>query len=236
MMKKFIKLSTLTLIGFLILFISSPAMFADSTGDSKATIEFKIDVAPPILDPTDPSDPYDPDPEDPTDPQDPPTGNTGALTLDYVSSVHFGEHKIDGTTNTVFESTVLRPFIQVSDRRGTAAGWTVTAQATEFSNTENTPTLEGSILTFTNGSVISPNSSLTPPSPSGEIILNAGGDAAIVVSAAENTGIGTWITRWFPSEEAELNDNVTLTIPAGTASEGKHEATITWTLTDAPGQ
>jgi len=35
--------------------------------------------------------------------------------------------------------------------------------------------------------------------------------------------------------DGALNDNVTLTIPAGSATIGNHEVTITWTLTDAPG-
>ncbi|MBC8932803.1 WxL domain-containing protein, partial [Escherichia coli] len=30
-------------------------------------------------------------------------------------------------------------------------------------------------------------------------------------------------------------NNVQLTIPAGSATLGDHEATITWTLSDAPG-
>lgn len=76
------------------------------------------------------------------------------------------------------------------------------------------------------------------PKPEEEISLAAGGEAAsMVVRATEDTGRGTWLTRWFPSENAEgnLNDNVTLEIPAGAATLGNNTATITWTLTAGPG-
>ena len=64
--------------------------------------------------------------------------------------------------------------------------------------------------------------------------------AVNVVTAQENTGLGTWLNRWFPTlgetgfTGIEKNDNVTLEIPAGVATAGAHKATITWTLTDAP--
>src|SRR5690606_13157126 len=77
-------------------FFNIQAVYAQpSTGQSEATINFSVgDTSPPVLDPTDPTIPYEPDPSDPTDPQDEPTGNTGPLTLDYVSSVHFGNQVI----------------------------------------------------------------------------------------------------------------------------------------------
>lgn len=235
-MRRLPKLFVLMLAGSLALFAGIPAALAQtSTGASKATINFlQGDTPPPILDPTDPSDPYDPDPDDPTDPQDPPTGETGPLTLDYVSSVHFGSQEIAGTT-MVYESTVLRPFIQISDRRGTAAGWTVTAQASGFADENGTPSLEGAKLIFRNGEAVSPNN-VAPPTPSTLVELYTGGEAATVVTAAPGTGVATWITRWFPSTAGETNDNVTLEVPGGTARTGEHTATITWTLTDAPGQ
>lgn len=208
-----------------------------SEGTSKATIEFiPGDGVPPIVDPEDPSKPFDPD--NPENPTDPPTGNTGPLTLDYVSSVHFGKQEIQGQT-MIYESTLLRPFIQISDRRGTGAGWTVTAQASEFKTDGVTEaTLPGSVLYFKNGVADSACNS-EPPIPNQIVKLPAGGEEAVVITAQENTGLGTWVNRWFPSlnrENMELNDNVVLEIPGGTATTGVHEATITWTLTDGPGQ
>lgn len=216
-----------------------------SEGTSKAEIKFNTGggLQPPVIvDPTDPEEifPTDPDDRDDGDPVDPPTGETGPLTLDFVSSVVFGEHDIDSETTT-YHSKTLRPFIQVTDRRGTAEGWSVTAKASRFT-VENEAgdvesTLPGAVLTFSNGSVISTSKS-DKPTPAEEVGLSAGGDSAKVVHADVNTGMGKWINRWFPSEDADegFNDNVTLEVPAGAATTGEHIATISWTLSDAPGQ
>ena len=77
-------------------------------------------------------------------------------------------------------------------------------------------------------------------SPTVPVVLSTGGAADNVVMAQENTGLGTWLNRWFPTLDENrtfdmaTNDNVTLEIPAGVATAGAHTATITWTLTDAP--
>ncbi|EAG2919091.1 WxL domain-containing protein [Listeria monocytogenes] len=193
------------LIGISSVTLFAPSAFAvTSEGDSKATVKFKAGTG--VVDPVDPENPTKPiDPLDPSNPTDPGTGNTGSLTLDYVSSVNFGEHEVSSTEQS-YSSTSRKPFIQISDRRGTGAGWKVTATATAFQNEDGAASLGTSIVS--------------------------------VVSAKESEGMGTWINRWFgatPNDTASLNDNVQLTIPAGSATLGDHEATITWTLSDAPG-
>lgn len=205
-----------------------------SAADSNANITFTPgEGAPPVVDPTDPTLPYEPDPADPTEPQDPPTGETGPLTLDYVSTVDFGEQPIESSTQ-IYESMTLRPFIQVTDRRGTGEGWNVTAQASSFTS-EGEETLPGSVLSFLNGEAVSTSTSAAPtPNPS--VVLNAGGSAVNVVTAGEDEGLGSWITRWFPTTGDTTNDNVMLEVPAGAATAGDHTAVITWTLTAAPGQ
>lgn len=206
---------------------------------SNATIVFvpSEEVAPPIVDPTDPTNLYEPDPNDRTDPQDQPTGNIGPLTLDYVSSVDFGTHEIEGQTS-MYEAEVLRPFIQVSDRRGTGGGWAVTAKASHFEATTDEgleQTLPGSVITFKDGSLISAGQSASPYVYH-NVVLVPGGEAAWVVFAEYGTGLGTWVNRWFPTEEgATKNDNVLLEVPGGAATKGEHISTITWTLIDAPG-
>jgi len=231
------KILIVSFIAILGLFLTTNEVNA---ADSEANITFDAPEegaeAPDVLDPSDPTTPYDPDPEDPTDPQDDRTGETGPLTLDFVSSIDFGEEPISADNET-YESTTLRPFIQVTDRRGTGEGWDVTAQMSEFSNAEGN-TLPGAELSFTNGEVVSNNISqdTSTPTPNSEIALAPGEAAANVVTAEADEGLGSWITRWFPTAgtDAELNDNVTLDIPAGAATEGDHTATITWELTSDP--
>lgn len=203
---------------------------------TKASVSFlPNEISPPVVDPTDPDKPYEPDPTDPTDPQDPPTNNEGELTLDYVSSIHFEEQVVESHTQ-VYKSHVLRPFIQVSDRRGTKEGdgWAVTAKISAFETDDETDTLRGSVLTFRNGSTISPGKAEKPFSYP-EIQLYPGGESTWVIWAEGGTGLGTWVNRWLPTATSDtLNDNVTLEVPGGSATIGTHQATISWTLTNAP--
>ncbi|WP_088072364.1 WxL domain-containing protein [Gottfriedia luciferensis] len=206
-----------------------------SKGSSKVGVEFIAGSGPVTpVDPVDPEKPLDPGPTDPTDP---PTGETGPLTLDYVSSVHFGTKEIS-SNNQVYFSKSKKPFIQVTDRRGTGEGWKVTAKASKFSN-GSYESLPGAVISFKNGTVASASNG-NAPTPSQSITLNADGStASTVVTAAPNSGLGTWLTRWLGPNpnvnDGAENENVTLTIPGGSATVGNHEATITWTLTDAPG-
>src|SRR5699024_1746651 len=148
------------------------------------------------------------DPVDPNNPTDSPTGNAGPLTLDYVSSIDFGVHEIAGGTK-IYEAETLKPFIQVTDRRGTGTGWTVTAQASALTQGE-TATLSGSIIGFNGGEAVSAGNAEAPTSVQ-PVVLNTCGDAVSVVTAAVNQGLGTWVNRWFPTDsEAILNNNVTL--------------------------
>src|SRR5699024_11566534 len=121
------------------------------------------EVASPLFYHTDPSNLYERDSNDRTDPRDRPTGNIGPLTLDYVSSVDFGTDEIEGQTS-MYEAEVLRPFIQVSDRRGTGGGWAVTAKASHFVSVGEglEQTLLGSVITFKDGSLISTGQSPSP--------------------------------------------------------------------------
>ena len=124
------------------------------------------------LDPEDPKEPLDPD--DPNNPDDEPTGNDGPLSLDYVSSIDFGTQKVIINKEQTYESTSLKPFIQITDNRGTGAGWKVTAAASPF-NDGTKDTLSGAKITFNNGEVVSPTTGLVAPTPETSIVLSTDG-------------------------------------------------------------
>lgn len=197
-----------------------------STVTSDATVTFTpgTDVTNPV------------DPDDPSKPLDPPgqgTGEAGPLSIDYVPNITFGSQTISGSQK-VYNASELKPFVQVTDIRGTGAGWNVIAKATAFSDGTN-ESLKGSTITFSGGYALSSNTSATKPTPSNPVVLTTDNSEATVISAAENSGLGTWIDRWYPTEtSATSNDNVTLTVPAGSATAKTHTSTITWTLADAP--
>lgn len=233
---QFKRMMSFMLIALLSVSLVSPRAIA---ADSDASIEFipaAEDDIPDVLDPTepDPEQPYEPGPEEEGDPQNAPTGEGGPLTLDYVSSVAFGQQEIEASTQ-ILESETLRPFIQVTDRRGSGAGWYVNATMGGFTDESGNDTLPGAVLTFSNGTVISETANAsTAPVPQSPVALSPEGEAQPVVTAVENSGLGSWITRWFPTEGETLNDNVTLTIPAGSATTGDHTAIITWNLEAVP--
>ncbi|WP_213422590.1 WxL domain-containing protein [Bhargavaea massiliensis] len=177
--------------------------------------------------------PLDSPPPTVEDPSNPTTGDVGALTLDQVPFLHFGTQYVSDTSATYYAES-LRPFIQVTDRRGTAQGWSVTANLEAFKS-NGKDTLPGAVLKLYNGKA-SPTQSGLPSinMSSTPIELRAGAEAANVVQASQGQGIGTWTASWLPSGDSDLNDNVTLEVPGGEASPGTHTAIITWTLVDGP--
>ncbi|MFZ4355293.1 WxL domain-containing protein, partial [Enterococcus gallinarum] len=96
----------------------------------------------PNTNPTNPVDPTNPDPDkpitpvDPTDPTGPKPGTAGPLSIDYASSLSFGEQTITSKNMTYYAETQKYKdnagadqegpnFVQVSDNRGTETGWTL---------------------------------------------------------------------------------------------------------------
>lgn len=221
--------------------------YAESIYPSEATVTFTAPTGP--VAPVDPKNPNNPN--DDYNPEVPGedgnhgmdgnvTGDTGLLTLDYVSNLNFEPATITETTRPL-ESTTIQPFIQVTDLRGEGTGWNIRAQAGNFRKGEKN-TLIGSTIDFKEGTAASSNEELSKPDVF-DFQLTTGGAAADVASAAAKTtedvtsgqGIGTWAIGWLATETAEKNSKVVLTVPSFEASEGTHTAIIEWTLSDGPG-
>lgn len=202
-----------------------------ATAQTAASVTFlpSLNDSPDVLNPQDPTVPYE-------DPPDAPTGETGPLTIDYVSSLYFDGGEVSNEPKQIQSSNLL-PFVQVTDRRGTGEGWTLTAQLNEFHSTQSNSQesyLNGSKIILNRGSLISPSTANTPYANQ-NVEIAAGGDAVIVIMAPSESGSGSWLNRWFPSEDNDsLNNNVLLDVPSGQSSVGSYQATITWTLTDTP--
>lgn len=201
---------------------------APAPEESEATIRFSVEEPPTIIDPKNPG-------QDNDDQSG--TGQTGPLTLDYVPNLDFGTHELSVAEET-YEAIDPKPFVQVTDRRGTGAGWNLTVQASSFSTGGSglQESLPGAELTFTDGEAVSRLSSLLAPDVNNSIVVNTGGDATPVTTAIPGKGLGSWVTRWLKEEGADTNSKVELTVPQAAATPGSHTSTLTWTLTDAPGQ
>lgn len=211
---------------------------------------------------TNPVNPNNPDPENPVNPVDPTKpdgkpnpGTNGPLSIDYASSLDFGVNKITNKDMTYYAkaqelhsdegSTYVPNYVQISDNRGTNAGWTLTVkQGGQLSN-ENTEhkELTGSQIKFVDPTVES-KTEVTPPTPSNVITLDPNGAESLVMSAKPTAGAGLWVDRWGTVEEmtgdrgekVQKTKAISLDIPGKTAKDAvKYSTKLTWNLSDVPG-
>lgn len=261
---KYIALASISLLAATT--IGSTAVSAADGGAYKSTgsIEFV-----PSQDTTDPVDPENPDPTDPVDPEnpdgtDPEPGTQGPLSIDYASSLDFGTNKISSKDETYFARAQKYAldatgapthadtpnYVQVSDLRGSNAGWTLTVtQAADFESTTATDhnTLTGAEVTLASPVTASNAAGITAPDVIDNITLTPG-SASLVMSAKDKAGAGTWVDRWGTVETVkekqadgtEVDVNVTkavsLAVPGATPKDAvQYTATLNWNLSDVPG-
>jgi hypothetical protein len=219
---------------------------------------------------TTPENPKDPD-KPGTDIEEPgdgegPKGNGDGLSIDYAPNLNFGTHKVTTSAITAYAygvgskkdgSFARSNYVQVSDKRGTQAGWKLTLkQGAQFKTatddvltaaaiTLKSPRLvygtEDTIPTYKPSTVLTSDTELTP------------GTSVTVMTAAAKEGMGTWLTAWgakdntddvspykddagtLKTDAAATSGNVTLSIPKNTPILAQeYTTTLTWTLADTP--
>lgn len=239
---------------------SLPAFAAEEgpitqTYQSNGAVEFI-----PNPDPTDPVDPNNPDPNnpvkpiDPTDPKGPNKGTEGPLSIDYASSLDFGVNKITNGDEVYYAKAQelnrdadrwVPNYVQISDHRGTNAGWTLTVrQEGQFKNeaTQN-KVLTGSKIAFTEPQAASNVEGVTAPDVV-DIALDPDGAESLVMSAKATAGAGTWVDRFGHVEEmtddqgnaVQKTKAISLTVPGTTPKDAvKYTTKLTWKLSDVPG-
>ena len=154
-MKKTVLLTSATIllgVGFQAINASAAETFPKEY-NTEGTITFEAgdnEITPPV-------DPENPDPTDPVDPIDPPgPGTGGALSIDYGSKFKFGTQKISTADQTYYaapdemkDGSKKPTYVQVTDKRGTLAGWKLTLSQPEQFKTATGEELVGAQLTFT---------------------------------------------------------------------------------------
>ncbi|HCT9192590.1 TPA: WxL domain-containing protein [Enterococcus faecalis] len=208
------------------LFVSVQITHAEmkSEAESKSTVKTILgDTTGPVA-PVDPTDPNKPNPEEPG------TGNTGPLTIDHVSSIEFGEQEIK-EKEAIYNAKTEHPYVQVTDRRGTGAGWTLKASIDEFNNEDKTKTLKGAELSLKNGTIKSTSGNVSEKPQGYDVNLNK--DLQVIMKAETDQGMGTWLDVF--SGTKDDNTNVQLKVPTGSAkAKQSYSSVIRWELTDAP--
>ncbi|MCK8607399.1 WxL domain-containing protein [Apilactobacillus ozensis] len=217
---------------------------------SKAFISFKGGTG--TTEPVDPTNPGHPAPSDrdidPGDPGNRGTGSKGPLTIDYAPNFNFGNNEISSYTksynlNDAIDdkgvNTEHHPFVQVTDKRGTHEGWSLSAVASNFVSEngeqlrgaqlsiksldgeaiggyDNNPSSEGYDASSVHAPTINPNT----------IVLS--NNAQVLMNATSGTGAGTWLERFDPY-------NVQLRVIGNTAKANtSYTSNITWNLTSSP--
>ncbi|MBP1042610.1 WxL domain-containing protein [Vagococcus sp. BWB3-3] len=165
------------------------------------------------------------------DPETLPTENEGVLTIDAISALEFGTLTLSGKSEE-YSVTNAAGFtnkkVQVTDRRGTGAGWNLKVKASAFADKdEPTKVLKGASISFPQGEVISSEGNLSvAPSVFASTIIVPNTDAQSFMSATAGTGLGSWMN-------VMESKDVKLKIPAGNL-KGDYSATLEWSLESLP--
>lgn len=172
------------------------------------------------------------DTDNPTEPLDPSqpggeTGNKGPLTIDNVTPLEFGEHKLVGG-ESVFSTTSIKPNVQVTDNRGEGQGWTLQVTSSEFVDVADTKKiLKGAVLKIPAGELKTTAGNVSEKPEIKEIQLGTDQSSTdTIMSAQSRSGMGTWVDLFDASQ-------LTVTVPAGNFA-GDYVSTLTWTLLDTP--
>ncbi|MCC2454350.1 WxL domain-containing protein [Bacillus cereus] len=238
------KLALVGIISLSALSAETPAFAADgATMNSKGFIQFEQNTD--MVDPVNPTKPEEVvKPRDSKDPKDPhEDGTKGPLSIDYVSNFQFKTQKASGN-NEVYYASLDRVkkkmdgsiievpnYVQVTDNRGTNAGWKLTVTQNEQFKTASNQELTGAALTLKNGTLNSASGNDTPESV--QNILLTPGVASDVVNAKVDQGMGTWTNAFGKLEDAKKS--VELSVPGKTKKEkAEYTTSLTWELKDAP--
>ncbi|RRK10582.1 WxL domain-containing protein [Lactiplantibacillus garii] len=225
-----------------------------STG---VTFTANTDTTKPV-DPTDPNQPLDPEPDENGGKPGaglalayaPTTIDFGTHEIDLISDHKYNANgAIDGasdakgtvgkdsaTTNGTFKlgsdgkNSGSKVILEVSDGRGTNAGW-----ALSVTSTGDIANLKGATITLPKGDVSGSGTDKTSAVTSNDVTIDAGSGSAtgttsnVVLNAAKDTGAGVTVDALDPAA-------ITLNVAANTASAKTYSGTLNWSLSDTPAE
>ncbi|RZI49395.1 WxL domain-containing protein [Lactococcus kimchii] len=243
MTKTTVKLVSFATLGLLAASVAAPLAHADETVDYGSTAKVAFEKGNGPVSPVDPSNPETPvTPVDPNAPDGKPQpGTDGDLTIDFASSFDFGTHAIAQGTQTYYaasqklsDGTARDNYVQVTDLRGTAEGWSLNVKLGAFAGAAGT--LPGSTVKLDNGAIQSASANPADTSAT-TTVLTPGVVSGTILGATAGTGTGTNLLN-FGSKDGVTNDDssVSITVPnvADNVMAGSSTADLTWTLADTP--
>ncbi|MFC6181690.1 WxL domain-containing protein [Lactiplantibacillus daowaiensis] len=169
----------------------------------------------------------------------------GGLSLVYITNVlDFGSHPLDILHDQSYPANYQDPnkrdnnantdallngkaVVEVSDVRGTNAGWQLSVNGEPLKGTDGT-TIDGATLSVNNGSVSTPLKTSETNGVNLSKVTNAlAASSTPLLTAPMNKGAGLTIAQVDPSD-------IKLNIPANQAKSQGYDTTVTWNLGDLP--
>lgn len=218
---------------------------ADTTATytSNGTVTFTQNTSP--TNPVDPSNPTQP--VTPVDPgggtPQPPTA--GPLSIDFASSFDFGSHPV-GTSGIVYaaaqklsDGTTRDNYVQVTDHRGTAAGWSLSVTENGQFADAASDQLTGAQITL-GKAVIQGGATSNPADVSNATTTLIPGQASTtILGATSGHGEGTNLLNFGNVDGVTDEADAVLldlgsTANASTQKAQTYTTQLTWTLSDTP--
>lgn len=233
--------------------LGASASFA-AEEDQKTTSKGKVTFEPAtgegsVTPPAEPEKPGKPIfPWDPTDPEGKPQpGGQGPLSIDFASSFDFDKQEIVSgdrhykaasqlASDAPIEDgkapeTSVPNFVQITDSRGTEAGWTLSVTQEEQFKTAKNKVLTGGVVTLGNTNFYSHSESAAAEGRT-EVVL-APGKKEVIMVAKEGTGAGTQFAQWGTEETDNGAESVDLFVPGGTTKYAQEYTTVfNWELSE----
>lgn len=212
-------------------YVPQSVLAQDVTGD--ASTRFKANEA--IQTPKDPED------DEEIVPIYPPTA--GPLSINYASSVNFGKQEVSGSERTFYAAsdTVIKTqtgetrqtpnFVQVTDLRGTGAGWTLSVRQNGPLTNDNNVTISGARLSISAISVKPQHGEAEMVTEMNEQTLDENGNKQAILTSPEGSGMGTW--NVYLGSENDATKAIKLVVPKNQPKEkGNYTTSLTWLLED----
>lgn len=166
------------------------------------------------------------DPIIPIEPLDPPA--KGSLRIDAASAFDFGSLKLGAAASKdVVVPQDKAVGVQVTDLRGSGAGWALTAKIDDLKGKTTPTNILKATISIPKGKIsTSADGDMTMPAVSAALTL--GKAAAPVMTAKKGNGLGVWANDFNGAGSL-----VSIKIPTN-AYVDNYSGNITWSLQDAP--
>jgi hypothetical protein len=204
--------------------------------------------------PTVPTDPTAPGAVTPTPaPVAPGTGTPGQpgsnttavpLTIDYAPTLTFGtgadsvnDSVLYATPQTWSDGSKSANYVQVTDGRGTNAGWFVTLAASPFTGTVSgsSVTLPGATLSFSNEQIVGPSVNLADTTyPATNLATDGTVNNLFGATVGHGSGTSELVFGGAAGVDPTGASSIALNIPNGAAQATTYTSTLTWTMNDTP--